>query len=183
MYIWRNYIPIAMKSILTVTLLLFLSVQAFFAQAQNDPGLPELNVTADYLKSEALFLQVTEWLTETDLDKQLALRMRNNAFVMKWIEGVPYMKMSLSDQVVSLFDNNSQLLPIYMANYASFCIGNKENKNALDAAKAGFLAVVKVYKKDIGIQKNKALDKLAAAADRNKLDKYIIKHLTITLRY
>ncbi|SHN33470.1 hypothetical protein [Chitinophaga sp. CF418] len=166
-----------MKSILTATVVLLLSLHSFFVHAQDRPEFPELEVKEDYAKSEALFQQVTTWLTETDLDKQEALRMESNVFILKWITGSPTVTVGIDEHIVRLVDKNSQLLAIFMANYASFCISNKENKSTLDPNKAGLLAMVKVYKKGIGIQKTKALDKLATAADKNELDDYIAKNL------
>lgn len=156
---------------------MLLSISSFLAQAQERPQFPELKVKEDYAKSEPLFLQVTEWLTETDLDQQEELRMQSNAFMMQWVMGSPTVNVGIGDQLVALFVKNPQLLAIYMANYARFCISNKENKSTLEPGKAGLLAVAKVYKKGIGVKKNKALDKLTAAVDKNALDDYITNNL------
>jgi hypothetical protein len=166
-----------MKSILTATLVLFLSLPALFVQAQDRPEFPELAVKEDYAKSEALFQQITTWLTETDLDQQEALRMESNAFILKWITGSPTVTVGIDEHIVGLVDKNTQLLAIFMANYASFCISNKENKSTLNPTRAGLLAMVKVYKKGIAIKKTRALDKLATAVDKNELDDYIAKNL------
>jgi hypothetical protein len=131
-----------MKSISTAILVLLLSISAFFAQAQDRPEFPELKAKEDYAKSEALFQQVTEWLTETDLDTQEALRMRSNAFMMQWVMGSPTVNVGIGDHLMVLFEKNPQLLAIYMANYASFCISNKENKSTLEPTKAGLQAAV-----------------------------------------
>lgn len=168
---------ITMKSILTTTLVILLSASAFFARAQERPGFPELKVKEDYAQSEAFFLQVTEWLTQTDLNTQDELRMQSNAFIMKWIMGSPTVNVGIGDYLLRLFDKNPQLFAIYMANNASFCISNKENKNIMDAVKAGLQAVVTVYRKGMGIKRSKALDKLTAAVDSNELEAYIIKNL------
>lgn len=166
-----------MKSILSATFSLILSVTVFFAKAQTLPQFPALQAKEDYTKAEPLFQQVTVWLNETDIDKQEDLRKRANAFILQWVMGSPTVNVGMGNNLVDLFNKNPQLLPIYIANNASFCISNKENKDVLEAAKAGLLAVVKVYRKGTGIKKTKALDKLVTAADEDKLDDYIAKNL------
>jgi len=166
-----------MKSIPTAALVLFLSIPAFFVQAQDRPEFPELKVKEDYAKSEAVFQQVTEWITETDPDTQEELHTRSNAFIMKWAMGSPTVNLVIGDHLMRLFARNPQLAIIYMANYASFCISNKENKSTVEPTKAGLQAAVKVYKKGKGVKKNKEFDKLVLAADKNELDNYITENM------
>jgi hypothetical protein len=171
-----------MKSILTVALALMLSICTFSLKAQYQPEFPELKVKDDYVKSAALFLEVTGWLNETDLGTQEDLRARSNKFIMDWLMGSPTVNVAIGESLLDLVDKNSQLLPIYMANNASYSIRNANNKETTEAIKAGLNAVAKIYKKGIGVNKTKALDKLATAADKNKLDNYIIKHLPNFMR-
>lgn len=121
------------------TTLLLLSV--LFVNAQSGPQFPELKVKEDYGKAEPMVLQATEWLNETPLNEQLDVRKRTNAFVFSWVMGSPTVNINLGDPLLELMKDNSQLYPVYLGNYASFCINNKDNKNPRDGAKAGLLGL------------------------------------------
>lgn len=166
-----------MKFALSTTLALLLSAITFFAKAQYGPEFPELKVKEDYARAEPMFLQVTEWITETPLDEQEELRAYSNAFLIQWINGSPTVFINLGKQLGKLIEHNHQLLPIYMANYAAFCIRNKQYNDPSAATRAGLQAMVKVYRRGRGIKNVKILDKLANAADKNGLDEYISKYM------
>jgi hypothetical protein len=162
-----------MKLLLSATFALLLGITAF---AQDRPQFPELKVKEDYAKAEPMFQQSTAWITETDLDKQQDQRLLSNAFIMQWISGSPTVSVQMGDHLIKALDKNPQLLMIYMANYATFCISNKVSDDKAAAAKAGLQAAIKVYQKGLAIVKNKALEKVIAANDDNKLDDYIDKN-------
>lgn len=163
-----------MKQFLATAILLF---SAFFVRAQGRPQFPELVVKEDYAKAEPMLLQAVEWLNETDLDQQLELRQRTNAFVFSWLEGSPTVKLIIGEGIMKLVKDNPQLAFIYFGNYCAFCINHPDNKNAWDAASAGLRAVAKVYKKGIGVKKAKLLTKLTGAVDENKLEEWMDENL------
>lgn len=162
-----------MELLLSATFALLLSITAF---AQDRPQFPELKVKEDYAKAEPMFQQLTAWITETDLDKQQDDRLLSNGFIMQWLTGSPTVNVQVGNHLIKALDKNPQLLIIYMANYANFCIINKGTTDKTAAAKAGLLAAIKVYQKGFAIVKNKALEKVIAANDDNKLDEYIEKN-------
>ncbi|QHS58784.1 hypothetical protein [Chitinophaga agri] len=162
-----------MKFLLSVTFALLLGLTTF---AQNRPAFPALKAKEDYAKAEPLFQQLTEWITETDLDKQKDERLLSNGFLMEWLTGSPTVTVQMGDPLLKVFDKNPQLLMVYMANYASYCISKQSSADKAAAAKAGLLSVIRVYQKGLAVVKNKALEKVIAANDDNKLDEYIDKN-------
>lgn len=163
-----------MKQFLATAILL---ISVFFVRAQSGPQFPELVAKEDYAKAEPIFLQAVEWLNETDLDQQLELRQRTNAFVFTWLNGSPTVKMVIGEGIMKLVKDNPSLAFIYFGNYCKFCINNPDNKYAWDAASAGLRAVAKVYKKGVGVKKTKMLTKLAEAVDTGKLEDWMEENL------
>ncbi|MFB6456713.1 hypothetical protein ACE38W_15685 [Chitinophaga sp. Hz27] len=165
-----------MKYLLGALFAVLLSTNTLFAQ-QDNLQYPELKVKEDYAKSELLFQQVTDWLTDTDLDKQPDVRQKSSAFILSWLMGSPTVTFPVDKHTVDLFTDNPNLLMIYAANYGNYCISNKEDKSFVAPAKAGLQAVVEVYKKGIAITHTALLQALVKAADANKLDDYITKNM------
>jgi len=159
-----------MKTFFATTLLL---LSVLFVNAQSGPQFPELKVKEDYAKAAPMFLQATEWLNETPLNEQLELRKRTNAFILTWVMGSPDVNINLGDPLIGLMKDNPQLYPIYLGNYASFCINNKDNKNPRDGARAGLQGIVNAYKKGVGIKKTKQLKKFAEAVDSGNMEESI----------
>lgn len=161
-----------MKRFIVSTCVLVLSV--LFVKAQYAPEFPVLVVKEDYAKSEPLFLQATQWLNETDLGTQEELRQRTQKFVLDWINGSPTVRLNLTEMLAKLFlPDNPALLMIYMANYSSFCIQHPDNKSETAAGKAALQAVSVVYKKGLGIKKNKFLKKMVESIDEGQLDRFL----------
>lgn len=166
-----------MKLFITTVAAALFSLSTYHAQGQQLPEFPELKVAENYAAAESQVKDVADWLEETDLDKQEALRRRSNAFILEWVTGSPTVTMTITKDLLKVLDKNPHLAIIYMARYASYCITNKNNKDKLPPTQAGLTAIAKVYKKGIGVKKNKALDKLVSAIDQNQLDDYMVKHI------
>lgn len=168
-----------MKFMITSVISLLLGIQCLYVQGQDLPKFPkedELKTKEDYVKYEPLVKETAEWLEETDLDKQVDVRMMANAFIIRWLSGSPTVTIEIEAIHSKLADKNPQLLAIFLARYCSYCIANNSYKNSLEPTKAGLLAMVKVYKKGIAVKKDKAIEKLGAAVDEGKLDDYIAKN-------
>ncbi|NML37807.1 hypothetical protein HHL17_11435 [Chitinophaga sp. G-6-1-13] len=163
------------------TILTLIIVLLGFAavQAQYRPSFPDengLKVKEDYAKYEQTMVAAADWLVETDLDKQVDVRRATNIFVTRWLTGSPNVTIVFNKPHIKLMEDNPMLLPVYMANYASYCIRQQSYKEALEPTKAGLAAIVKVYRKGIAVKKSKGLEKLAEAIDQGQLDTYISKN-------
>lgn len=169
-----------MKWLLVSVVIILFSIAAFPAQAQHWPEFPDdsqLKEKADYAKYESLMKDVADWLEETDLDKQPELRQEVNVFVLRWLTGSPNVTIVVSSEFANLVEKNPKLIAVYMARYASYCITNNAYKDPAPPTKAALLSLVKVYQKGIDVTKTKAIKKLLAAIDENKLDEYITKYM------
>lgn len=165
---------ITLLSLLTCTLAFNSSV---LAQTKfNVPENYELNVKEDYVRYEADIIAAAKWLEEIDLDKDEAKRKEVSAFVMKWIIGSPSVSVELNEKIMKLYGKNASILINYMAAYSAYWLQNKSSATKPAAIKAGLTSMMKVYKKDIEIKKNKDMDKLIKLTEENKLDDYIVEN-------
>lgn len=145
-------------------------VHSSFEVPQN----PVLNAKEDYAKYEADIINAAKWLEETDLDKEMDKRQKVDDFLTKWIAGSPTVTVSLDELVAKIIDRNPQLLYIYIASYSRSVLLNKESPNSLLAVKDGLLSVLKVYKKGIGVVRNRQLERLAKMDQDSQLEDYIL---------
>lgn len=135
----------------------------------------ELKTEADYARYEADVIKAAKWLEETDLDKEEEKRKRVNAFVLAWLTGTPKVSMTVNVGLINHTKDNTNLLGIYMASYARYCL---EHTGALekDAKRFALESIAKVYQKKIGVKKNKLMEKLAKAIAEGKLEEHVAKN-------
>ena len=163
------------KHTLVIAFLLAL-VNMTSVQAQTTfevPENPELRTKQDFIKYEPAMIQAAKWLEETDLNQEAEKRKKVNAFVVQYISDCPTIKVTVDDALVKVYDKNSQLLSIYLANYAKEFIEHKTTATKFSATKAGLLSMMAVYSKKIDMVKSKELDKLINLQEVNLLDDYI----------
>lgn len=139
------------------------------------PQKVELNTEADYAKYEKSIIDAAKWLEATDLNKEAEKRQQVNGFVLQWLSGSPNVTVDINEQLGALFENNAQLLGIYLASYTRNFLEQKSAATKFSAVKAGLLSMINVYKKGIDISKNKEMDQLLKLNDA-QLDNYINKH-------
>lgn len=136
-----------------------------------------LNADAYYAQYEKTIIDAAKWLEAADLNKEADKRQLVNAFVLQWISGSPNITDDINEQLGTVFENNAQLLGIYLASYTSNFLEQKTAATKFSATKAGLISMMNVYKKGIEINKNKELDQLIKLTDK-QLDEYIKKHFS-----
>lgn len=153
-----------MKSFKSVLLLILICPGPIFLKAQQIPQIPEnadMRTKADFEAAEQLVLESSNWLTQTDLDKYTQDRKQVNEFVWKWVSGTPALTIDITDELTKLYENNIQLLNIFLAAYSSYYIRHKTDFTNLSASREGIHAMILVYNKGIEIKKNKYLEKIS----------------------
>ncbi len=128
------------------------------------PQIPEntdMRTKDEFEASEPLVIESSNWLINTDLDKYTQERKKVNEFVWKWVSGTPALNIDITDELTKLYENNIQLLNIFLAAYASYYIQHKTDFSNLAASREGIHAMIIVYNKGIGIKKNKQLEKIS----------------------
>lgn len=135
------------------------------------------NTAEDYYKYDSVIVEAAKWLEFMDLDKETFKRKQVNQFVMNWLAGSPHVNIVINQKMSELIGNNKELFNIYLASYARHMIENKTRGTKFSATKAGILSIIKVYKKNIEIYKNKDLESLVAIKQDAILNEYIRKNL------
>jgi len=168
----------AIKSFLLFSLF-FGSLTAMAQKKFEVPENYEFNTSADYAKYETAIINAAKWLEDTDLDKELDKRQKVNAFVLKWIAGSPSVTIELTEPIGKLCSKNEELFGVYLSAYSRSVLENKKSSTKFLATKASLQAIVRVYKKGIGITKNREMDKLVKADNDNRLDEFIKDYMNL----
>ncbi len=127
----------------------------------------------DYAKYEADIIKAAKWLEETALDREEAKRAEANQFVLQWVKGNPAITIPLTYQLNNLYKENPSLQAVYLASYAKEYLEHRSTATTFSAAKAGIIAMMNVYKKDIQITGSREMDRVIQLAENNKLDDYV----------
>lgn len=157
---------------------IFALASALKAQGQTKFEAPQnvtLNADADYAQYEKAIIEAAKWLEATDLNKEVEKRQQVNGFVLQWLSGSPNVTVDINEPLGALFENNAQILGIYLASYTRNFLEQKSAATKFSAIKAGLTSMMNVYKKGIDINKNKEMDQLIKLSDK-QLDDYINKH-------
>lgn len=145
-------------------LLLLITIGSATLKAQDSLPVPEninMRTDKDFENAEPFVLESANWLIQTDLDKNIQDRKKVNEFVWKWISGTPAFTLDITDNLTKLYENNIQLLNIFLAVYASNYIRHKTEFSNLSASRDGIEAMIQIYKKGIDIKKNKEMEKIS----------------------
>ncbi len=148
-----------------------------FSKAQVLPQIPEnaeMLTAKDFETAEPILIESSNWLINTDLDKYIPERKKVNEFVWKWVSGTPALTIDITDDLTKLYENNIQLLNIFLAAYASYYIQHKTNFSNFSASREGIHAMISVYSKGVEIKKNKRMEKLTHLSPA-ELEAYIIE--------
>lgn len=158
---------------------LLISIRSLGQATFEVPHDVQLNAKEDYTKYETDIINAANWLEETDFDKELNKRKEVGKFFMTWLLGSPTVSVDMNTEVMNLFEDNPKLMTIYFSSAARYILQNKGSATKFNTVKSALVSVIKVYNKQIGISKAKALKKLIAANDSNKLDEYIINEMKV----
>ena len=173
--------PMNAKLIL-ITLLVLTTMDAKYSFGQTQFDVPEnivLKTQDDYTKYESAIIEAAKWLEENDLNKEPDKRQQVIDFVIRWLEGSTAVTLELTEPIAKLYDKNDPLLGVFLVSYARNALENKGSPNKFNATKAAVTSIMTVYKKGIGITKNKQMEKAMKMANENKLDDFIVEVLRV----
>lgn len=151
-------------------------------QAQDEFEVPrkyKLKKAEDYKEYEPVVIGAAQWLEETPLDKEKGKREKVNAFVLQWIMGSPNVTVEITEATMELFDENPDLLAVFMARYAANSLQSGGRSSKFDDTKAALTSVIKVYRNGNGAKKDRQVEKLLKLYDKGELDDYITGTLRI----
>lgn len=159
-----------------IFLILVIFLQFNLVNAQKAFEVPQYTKAIskqDSVKIENDLLVVSNWLIESDLDKEPEKRKKANAFVLQWYIDNITLNITLVEKLAEINEGNADLLLVYFAGFSKYYIKNKKDFSKLNATRSGLTSVLQVYNKGLNVTKSGGLDKLTKINAENKLDDFI----------
>lgn len=129
---------------------------------------------SDYAKYEQDVLKAIDWLEHTPIVEQTNKRKEVNAFVLTWMMGTPKVTIQLKSYVNKFSDPNTDALVMFMAGWSKFALDNPDKaKDKTGGELAGIRMVIKVYKDNMGYQRNETIEEAYEADQNGKLEEWI----------
>ena len=131
----------------------------------------------DYQNSEALVLECAGYLLDSPIDSikaDLDL-MGAMQFILRWMEGTPYITFNLDDSIIKAIRSDSCLFGIYLASMVKYVLENKNSSGKSKDVKYNSLLIFISYIEDKArnIRLNKNLRAIITAKNQNLLKEYL----------
>jgi hypothetical protein len=162
------------RSVVLISIFFVISINQLKSQDFEVPKNYVLSSNADYQKYETEIIACANWLENFPLDKDEMKRKEANAFLMQWLTGTPNVSINLNADLVSKYtEKNPQLLMIFMAGWTRYSLENNYSKDQQKGYYEGYKSMINVYKKGIGISKDKNMGKLVEVYDKGELENWV----------
>lgn len=126
---------------------------------------------SDYKEYEEDVLECIHWLKDTPIQESRETRKLANAFLLQWISGSPSVHIELREQVMSLVENNPDLLAIYLGGWTEYTLVSREIVPALEGHLKGMEAAVEFYEKNKAtLKRDKGMEKLIKLKEKGKMN-------------
>jgi len=132
--------------------------------------------TASYSKYNKDVVNCINWLENTPVDKDTAQRKEAGSFLVMWISGSPDVSISINSNLIELAQSSSALLLAYMGGWTKYAIESGKYTDSVKGNLAGIRSVIKVYKANSSIKRDKEIDHLAALDKKGELEKWEEEH-------
>ena len=159
----------------TITLFGFLLL-SFIAAAQDFEVPANIPATKDeFIKSETDFIAAAKWLESIPVgtwawdDKRSKMKI----WILTWIGASQNSYLNLSWDATKLYDENTQLLTVFMAGYIRYRLENNYSTDQLKASTAGVKSSINCYKLGGDVKKNKKLTAAINADKEGKLEDWV----------
>jgi len=167
-----------MKAIKT-TLLFFFSIALYSASfAQSGGLLDNLPVTREeFIASEKKLIATINWLEDTPMDQETDKRKAQYALFVAWVTNSPTVTIEVNSRILTFTKKNSDLLIIFMGGWTKYCLQNNYSQDLTKGNMAGLKSAIKVYKKAVGLKKDKAMEKIIELDEKGELEKWVTEEL------
>lgn len=155
----------------TFFVLLLISTTAVAQEFEVPDGLP--STKEEIANAEKDVIAAAKWLETTAIGTNMDKRIKVNAWVLSWITNSPTVTIEVQSYVVKLFDKNPQLMLVWMAGYARYCLENSYSNDKLKCNTAGIKSVIACYNLGGDVKKEKALTKVIEKDKEGKLEEWV----------
>jgi hypothetical protein len=154
-------------------ILLVLCLNKSFSQSIADYESIKLEEKADYKAAEFSANKAANYILSVPYEKNNEERAATVQFLFKWMSGAPDYNFNLDKTASKLISENSELLVIFMACMAKYCIENQNPSKDVKAIELNALKLLLTYCEN---EKNKikmtsTLKQLSEAAKKGELEK------------
>jgi hypothetical protein len=156
---------------------LIISAKNSYGQTFEVPRQYSFKTAEDYAPYEKHIIEATKWLIATPLNEQAEKRKDVSAFVLKWVIGSPTVSVEINPIVMDFEKKNPGMLVLFMACCSKYVLENNYSKDISAKNKAALHDMISVYKKGIGINKDKKMDKLIKSDEEGKLDEWLAENM------
>ena len=161
-----------LPKLFVVTSLALLITTLGTAQDFTIPAVPETK--EQFIQSEPDIIAAAKWLEGNPIGKQKEKTIEVNAYVMQWLTKSPTVSLEIdSDFIVKLFEDNTQLMMVFMAGYTRYSLENNYSKDKLKGYAAGIKSAINCYLLGGDTKKNKLLSKAIEADKEGKLTEWV----------
>jgi hypothetical protein len=142
--------------------------------AQDSDLLDSLPTTKEeFIKSEKKVLATISWLENTPLDQDAEKHQIQYALLTGWITNSPTVTLTVNANVLTFTKKNSQLIMYFMAGWTKYSLENNYSKDDAKGSIAGVRCALRIYKKGIGLKKDREMEKLVQLEDKGELEKWV----------
>ena len=143
--------------------------------SQTLPNLDEIKLdhAADYKTTEPIVIQTATYILSIPVEKANKNRLAALSFIIKWMSGTPDYSFTLDNITGKVTKGNDDLLGIYMACLAKYCLENKSSAKDEKLVKLNSVKMLLTYCQDSknNIKLTKQLKKLSEANQKGELEK------------
>jgi hypothetical protein len=104
----------------------------FTAFSQSLPAIDDVKLIAkeDFKAADTLALKTANYILSTPSDPNNISRLKGSKFLLDWMQGTPDFTFSLDNNVLKYFDNDIDLMGVYMASLTSAALENRTIKDS-----------------------------------------------------
>lgn len=163
--------------VFSIAILFVLSIGQIKSQNFDVPEDYVLESKEDYTKYEKDVIACANWMENSPLIKDNK-RIEANSFFITWLTGSPTVTVSIdADFVVKYTEKNPDLLVIFMAGWARYSLENNYSKDIQKGYYEGYKSIINVYKKGVGVKKDKNMEKLIKLYEKGELENWITENV------
>ena len=122
-------------------------------------------------------LGTINWLENTPLDQDEKKHQTQYALLTAWITNSPSVTLEINANVLTFTKKNDVLIMFFMAGWTKYALENNYSKDNTKGSLAGIRSAMNIYKKGVGVKKDKEMEKLVQLEDKGELEKWVSDQL------
>ncbi|MBO9202118.1 MULTISPECIES: hypothetical protein [Niastella] len=167
-----------MKTIKRMLALLLLVGTCSWSFAQDSQLLDSLPTTKEeFVQSEKKVLATIAWLENTPLDQETKKHTRQYALMTAWLINSPNVSILVNANVLDFTKKNNDLNMFFLAGWTKYQLENNYSRDELQGNLAGLRCVIRIYRKGVGVRKDKVMETLVELEDKGELESWLKEQL------